>query len=298
MRGSRFLMFVLLMLIAGLAGRGPAAQPPSPEPLSLADLTERLALAQHRGSWFRDRSTYFQKIYLERYKDRDDAGEYLNRIQRRLSTAEVSADATGEVIARMVSDTDDQLRPRQVRSSSRQVFGAPAFLELIFFPLYPEKVSLYEKTDLGTVALDGRPTRVLRFSPRPGASEPLVEGVFYVHPTTGQPIRLQVARLHRFDLLDKQLDKLLEFDYVLDYRTLPNDVTVPHRARGRGFSQISRHKGFFQFRFEEWGYRASPLYPDVVPYYEALQGFVDEERPGAPPDLLVDAGGETSSSRP
>ncbi|HNR37486.1 MAG TPA: hypothetical protein PKN61_00480 [Acidobacteriota bacterium] len=255
---------------AALVAQGPAEGSPP----SLAELIDNLANAQHRGSFFRDRCVYFQRLYVERFKERTPEGVYENSIYQRLSVAEVSADKDREVIARLVSDTDGKLKPKAVSESSRNVFGAPRFLELLFFPLYPERKSLFEITDLGEAVIGDRKCRILRIYPHSDA-EPLVEGVFYVDPVTGHPVRLVVDRLHHFELLDDNLDGLVELHAQVEYRTLPNGVTVPQACRADGNSRISRYKGFFKIDFLEWGYRPNPLYPDVVPYFEKMPDFND-----------------------
>lgn len=259
-----------------------------PNTLPLGEVVTQLSMAQHRGSWFRDRSVYFQRLYVERYKDQQPDGTFEDRFYRRQSTAEVSADKEGEVIAHLVADTDSRLRPKRVSGSSRLVFGAPAFLELIFFPMYPENVKYYQVTDLGTTRIDGQEMRILRFFPKEGAQKPLVEGVFYVNPETGHPLKLSVDRLHNFDQLDKKLDKLMQFQCDVTYRTLPNGVTVPYRARGKGNSRVIRYKGYFQFTFEEWGYHPNPLYPEVDAYYAKMKDFKDEGGDATPPDLMIE----------
>jgi len=261
---------------------------PAAESLPLATLVRDLSLFQHRGGWFRDRCTYFQKISVERYKKRSDDGTFQKLFSRRQSVAEISADKKGEVISRLLSDTDGNLKPKKVKSSSRTVWGAPAFLELIFFPLYPEKVAFYLITDLGTTVMDDRSVRILRIYPKEGQSEPLVEGVFYLDPETGRPLRLQVNRLHNFVKLDKSLKNLLEFQYDLNFRTLPNGVTVPYKITGKGYSKIRRYNGYFNFIFEEWGYHPNPLYPDVDTWFEKMKDFTDDPPNGAPLDLLKD----------
>jgi hypothetical protein len=254
--------------------------------MPLGEVVNKLSLSQHRGGWFRDRSIYSQKIYVERYKDRNSEGEYERRFARRQSIAEVSADEKGEVIARLISDTNNKLEPKKVKSSSRTVWGAPAFLELIFFPMYPEKVKHYQITDLGTTRLNDQEMRILRIFPKERQKVPLLEGVFYLNPETGHPLRLQVNRLHNFQELDKKLKDLLEFEYDLTYQTLPNGVTVPSMAVGKGNSRITRHKGFFQFSFEEWGFQPNPRYPEVNEWYEKMRDFNEPERDTTPPDLM------------
>ena len=255
------------------------------DPLPLGDLVRNLSQALHRGSWFQDRSTYYQRLYIERFKNRPAEGQAQAAFYRRLSVAEVSPTEKGEVIARLVYDTDGDMKPKDVKPSSRNVFGAPGFLELVFFPLYPENVELYEILDLGASSIDGAETRMVRILPWPGGEKkPLVEGVFHVDPYTGRPIRLSVTRLHNFDALDSRLKKLLEFRCELDYRTLPNEVSIPWKCKGNGNSEVIRWNGLFNFTFYEWDFRPSalPKYAEVKPYYEKLAGFRDPAPPDTP----------------
>lgn len=273
------------LLIALAAG---VSWTPAAEALPLSDLVRNLSQSLHRGSWFRDRSDYYQRFYMERFKGRSAEAAGNVPFYRRLSVALVSPTPKGEVIARLVYDTDGNLKPKEVRPNSRNVFGAPGFLELVFFPLYPELVSCYEIMDLGASSVNGRETRMLRLLPLPGAvKKPLVEGVFHVEPDTGRPVRLSVTRLHNFEALDSKLKKLFEFKCELDFRTLPNEVSVPWRCKGSGYSEIMRWNGYFTFTFNEWEYRpcSLPQYADVKSWFEKLQGFGDP----APPDTPLPA---------
>jgi hypothetical protein len=266
------LRILVLILILGWAVQAV----PNQEFVPLAELLGQVKQAQHRGGWFRDRCIYYQRVYLERFKSRAADGSLEDSFYRRQTVAEVSAGQDGEVLARLVSDTDGDLQPKRVNGSSRNLFGAPRFLELLFFPLYPELVDMYEITDLGVSSLEGRKARILRLFPRPGHDkQPLVEGLLYLDPTTGAPVRLIIDRLHNFEALDSKLKDLLEFNITVEYRTLPNGVTVPAKAEGRGFSKITRYKGYFRFKFEEWGYHPNPLYPDVNPWFDKMPGFQD-----------------------
>ncbi len=119
----------------------------------------------------------------------------------------------------------------------------------MFFPL-PERKGLFEITDLGEAVINDRKCRILRIYPHSDA-EPLVEGVFYVDPATGHPVRLVVDRLHHFELLDDNLDGLVELHAQVEYRTLPNGITIPQVCRADGNSRISRYKGFFKIDFLE-----------------------------------------------
>lgn len=257
--------------------------PQQAENLHLDEVVANLTKDQHRAGWFRDRCFYYQKVYLERYKARPSEGGGAEPFYRRSSVAEIAADQKGEVVARLLSDTDGDMSPKKVKQGSRNVFGAPAFLELIFFPLYPENLPAYEVMDLGITQSNGRETRMIRLLPRPGFdSKPMVEGVFYVDPKTGAPVRLMVDKLVHFDKLDPKMKKMIEFHLLLDFRTLPNGVSVPFKGSGTGYSEVMRYDGHLKFSFDEWGYRPNPGYPDVVPYFEKMRGFQDPGPADAP----------------
>lgn len=307
-----------LILLAVLAGAAQAA-----ETLSLQDLVSGAAAAQHRGGWFRDRCQYFQKIYIERYRERSEDGAFQKLFYRRVSVAEVSADQTGEVVARLVSDTDGDLKPKEVKASSRNVFGAPAFLELIFFPFYPENIPFLECTDLGPMNEGGRSLRMVGFKVKPDArygakgknkfvnyprqnpSDPeqpvkLVEGVLFLDAATGAPVKLTISGLFQFEALDSHLKKLTDFQCSLEYRTLPNGVTVPHHAQGAFRSDVPRYDGYIRFTFDEWGYRPNPLYAkDVQVWFEKMKDVQDDappvETPGAPVGGLAAHGAESAT---
>ena len=256
-----------------------AVPAPAQEMQGLADVSRNLSLVQHRGGWYRDRCIYFQRVHVNRYKKKSAEGALEELFYQRQSVAEVSADHNGEVIARLVSDTDGELNPKRVTSDSQNMFGAPRFLELLLFPMYPELVENYDITDLGVSSFRGRDSRVLRIYPRPDKKDlPLVEGLFYLDPATHAPMHLTIDRLHHFEMLDSKLEGLIEFQAEVEYQTLPNGVTVPSRAEGTGNSKITRYKGYFTFHFEEWGYKPNPLYPDVRPYFEPKPA-----PPAAPP---------------
>ena len=273
MRRKVLVFFLVIILFPVLC----SGQESVPKQLPLAQVIHNLSRSLSHGSWFRDRCHYFEEIYVERYKKMDSNGGFDDLFYRRRSVAEVSANAKGVVIARLISDTDGNLRPKKVKSSSRTAFGAPAFLELIFFPLYPEKVDMYDITDLGVAKIDGISQKMLRIFPRPEyRNTPLVEGVYYVDPSTGKPIHLTINRLHHFKKLDKHLKKLLEFHCDVYYRILPNGVTVPHTAKGWGYSKITRYKGYFKFTFEEWGYSPNPLYPEVNASFAKMKNYNED----------------------
>lgn len=259
---------------------GPAA---GQELKPLGEMVDKLAHAQHRGSWFRDHCVYFQRIYLERYHNRDAGGQCHDLFYRRQSVAEVAAVKEGKdevVRARLISDTDGNLKPKKVGPTSMNLLGVPAFLELIIFPLLPddqpimlyqELIQQFEISDLGNTSLEGKSLRTLRLFPRPGPKKrPLVEGIFYADPETGAPVKLLVDRIHQLQLLDDKLKDLDELKVEVEFQTFPNGVTVPHRMKGEGFSRVNRYDGYFKFTFEEWGYRPNPLYPDVLPYFEKM----------------------------
>jgi hypothetical protein len=282
----RHFLWLILAAAAWLAApaRLAAQATPAPEIVPLGDLLGKVGQSQHRGGWFRDRCVYYQRVYMERFKNRTPDGSFEDLFYQRQTVAEVSADQSQEVIARVVSDTDGELKPKKVSGNTRSLFGIPRFLELLFFPLYPEMVGLYDVTDLGVSVQGGRAVRILRLYPKPGTDESsLVEGLIYLDPSTGSPLKLTIDRLHHFEALDSKLKGLLEFSATVTYRTLPNGVTVPAKAEGQGFSKITRYNGYFRFKFEEWGYHANPLYPDVNPWFDKMPGFQDGLPPAAEP---------------
>lgn len=294
---SRHILWMILAALAWLTSpaRLAAQATPTPEIVPLGDLLNKVGQSQHRGGWFRDRCVYYQRVYVERFKNRSADGNFEDLFYQRQTVAEVSADQDQEVIARVVSDTDGELKPKKVSGNTRSLFGVPRFLELLFFPLYPELVGKYEITDLGVSSQGGSTVRILRLYPKPGTDEqPLVEGLIYLDPATGAPLKLAIDRLHHFEALDSKLKGLLEFGGTVTYRTLSNGVTVPSKAEGRGFSKITRWNGYFRFKFEEWGYHANPLYPDVNPWFDKMPGFQD----GSPPAADAPEGADSPAPPP
>ncbi len=70
-----------------------AQEPTEGNPPSLAELIDNLANAQHRGSFFRDRCVYFQRLYVERLaRSARRKGACDESFYQRLSVAEVGAD--------------------------------------------------------------------------------------------------------------------------------------------------------------------------------------------------------------
>ena len=294
---SKHILWMILAVLAWLAApaRLEAQATAAPEIVPLGDLMNRVGQSQHRGGWFRDRCVYYQRVYMERFKNRSAEGGFEDLFYQRQTVAEVSAGQDQEVIARVVSDTDGELKPKKVSGNTRSLFGIPRFIELLFFPLYPELVGHYEITDLGVSSQGGRNVRILRLYPKPGTDEqPLVEGLIYLDPATGAPVKLTIDRLHHFEALDSKLKGLIEFSASVTYRTLPNGVTVPFKAEGQGFSKITRYNGYFRFKFEEWGYHANPLYPDVNPWFDKMPGFQD----GSPPAADTPEGTESPEPPP
>lgn len=241
--------------------------------LSLGDVVDNLARSQDKSSWFRDRCIYYQRIHIKRYKKKKD-GEFIKLFSERESVAEVFPLETGEVVARLLSDTDNHLRPKKVKGKRKLAFGAPAFLERIFFPFYPENVKYYDVVDLGTFFIEDSngkkiETRAIKIIPAVDkAPIPLVEGIFYLNKDKGIPIKLTILKMHFLKSLDKKLKKLYDFKATIFYKTYFNKFSLPNKATGTGNSRILRFKGYFKFSFEEWGYKPSPLYPIVNKYFK------------------------------
>ncbi len=244
--------------------------------LSLGDIVDRLAVSQDRSSWFRDRCVYYQKIHVKRYKKSLNNG-FFGLFAEKESVAEVYPLESGEVVARLISDTDNHMKPKKVKGKRKLIFGAPAFLERIFFPFYPENVKYYDVVDLGNVFVEdfnGKKMEVRAIKIVPGVKKapiPLVEGIFYLDPDKGYPIRLNIDRLYFLHTLDKKLKKLYDFTSDIFYKRYFSKFSLPYRAKGKGNSRIIRYKGYFEFSFEEWGYKPSPLYPEVKKYFQKVE---------------------------
>ncbi len=246
---------------------------PLSKDLSLGEVVDNLARSQDRSSWFRDRCIYYQKIHVKRYKKKVD-NTFKRLFAEKESVAEVFPLENGEVVARLISDTDNHLRPKKVKGKRKLVFGAPAFLERIFFPFYPENVKYYDVVDLGNIFIENSngkklEARAIKIIPAVEKSPiPLVEGIFYLNKENGFPIRLTILKMHFLKSLDKKLKKLYDFKGEVFYKTYFSKFSLPHKSHGSGNSRILRYKGYFQFTFEEWGYKPSPLYPEVKKYFK------------------------------
>ncbi len=215
---------------------------------------------QFQSAVVRDRCTYRQRLVIERYEKPRRPGDAPGR-QRQNRETEVIVepstrpDETGQypVLTRIVSDTDDNGRPRsRVDPKALTILSAQGFFDLIFFPLTPERVAYYE-FEPTTSPREGE--LAFRFRPRTRSrTVPLASGVIYLSEQ-GEMLTLTIDGMYNLEILDKNLKNIRSISATVDYSQFNDRFRMPTLARGEGLSDVSRFDGYFKFSFEEGNYR-------------------------------------------
>lgn len=212
---------------------------------------------QDQSLIMRDHCRYQQRVKIELFKNKKGVEGDLDKIRETTVLVEpaTSADETGkfQVISRVVEDTDDKGKPKKnVDPKARTGLASGAFLDLLFFPLLPEKIGSYDFQELQS----DRPGETLfRFQPKPGVTNiTLASGRVYLNPQTGAVLTLQIEALHNLEAFDKILKKLERIYATVDFSEFDSKYRMPTFAKGGGTSDVSRFKGIFRFTFEESKY--------------------------------------------
>src|SRR5437588_4219506 len=109
----------------------------------------------------------------------------LDKVRATTVVVEPSAtpDETGQypVVNRVVEDTDDKGKPKKdVDPKARTGLASGAFLDLLFFPLLPEKISYYDFQELQS---DRPNEKLFSFMPKSGVTTvALASGKVYINP--------------------------------------------------------------------------------------------------------------------
>ncbi|KAF0220438.1 MAG: hypothetical protein FD167_5061 [bacterium] len=210
---------------------------------------------------FRDRCSYEQRAHIELYKkEKDGSSGKLEKLRETTVKVEPSPtpDETGKLLVnnRVVADTDDKGKPKgKVDPNARTGLASGAFLDLLFFPLLPEKISNLEFEELPNTNERYKGEKLFRFGPKPGASNlTLASGKVYVNAQTGAVLTVQIEGLHNLKTFDKVLEKLERVVATIDYSEFDSKYRMPTLATGGGISDVTRFKGIFKFTFEEGKY--------------------------------------------
>lgn len=221
-----------------------------------------ICLASHNqdiSALMRDRSRYEQSVSIERYK-KSKTGRFEGKRESIRETVAIvqpslDPDETGQypVITRVIRDTDDDGRPKsKVDPNARTGLASGVFLDLIFFPLLPEKLKYYQFEEIVSRNPD---ERIFRFVPRPDELiEPLATGSVQIDSTTGAVLTVKIEGLRNLETLDKALKGLQSFSATIDYSEFDGKYRLPTLASGWGNSDISRFKGDFKFKYHESKY--------------------------------------------
>lgn len=219
----------------------------------------RAAHNQDLSAQIRDRSRYEQSITIERYK-RSKTGRFEGKRESIRETVAIvqpslDPDETGQypVFTRVVTDTDDDGRPKsKVDPNARTGLASGVFLDLVFFPLLPEKLKYYQFDEI----VSAKPEeRIFRFVPRADELiEPLAIGTIQVDARTGDVLTIKIEGLRNLATLDKALKGLQIFSATIDYSQFDGKYRMPTLASGWGDSDISRFKGEFKFKYHESKY--------------------------------------------
>lgn len=210
---------------------------------------------------FRDRCSYEQRAHVELYeKKKDGSSGKLEKLRETTVKVEPNStpDETGKLLVnnRVVADTDDKGKPKNnVDPNAKTGLASGAFLDLLFFPLLPEKISSLEFEELSNTDEKYKGEKLFRFGPKPGATTmPLASGKVYINAQTGAVLTVQIEGLHNLKTFDKLLDKLERVVATIDYSEFDSKYRMPTLARGGGVSDVTRFKGIFKFTFEEGKY--------------------------------------------
>jgi len=240
---------VMFNLFTGLGAAGVTCNAPP--------LICKAAANQDRSLYVRDHSRYQQKIRIERFKLKDNAGEKTEEIRE--TTAEVEPgtkpDKTGEypVVVRVLSDTDKNGNPKRTVDEGEKTFlSFGGVMDLAFFPLLPEKIEYY---DFKEVPAERKGEKWFRFTPKSDATQvPLASGVVELDPETGEVLTIKIDGLHNLDRIDKLAHKVHSFQATIDYSQFEGALRMPTLAAGNGVSEVPRFTGNFRFHFQEGKY--------------------------------------------
>ncbi|MEW6734845.1 MAG: hypothetical protein AB1489_26200 [Acidobacteriota bacterium] len=256
---NRSLLFGLIcMLTLALAGALPARTSAQAGGCNAPQLICLAAKNQDLSLTLRDHCRYQQRVRIELFKKKKGGEEGdLDKVRETTVVVEPSTniDETGKypVLSRVVEDTDDKGKPKKnVDPKARTGLASGAFLDLIFFPLLPEKISYYEFEE---IVSDRQGEKLYRFLPKPGStSVTLASGKVYLNPQTGAVLTLKIDSLHNLEVLDKVLKKLESVYATVDFSEFEGKYRMPTYAKGGGVSDVSKFKGIFKFNFEESKY--------------------------------------------
>ncbi|MFY9227447.1 MAG: hypothetical protein WAQ98_32545 [Blastocatellia bacterium] len=227
------------------------------------DLICKAAKNQDISLTLRDHCSYRQSVKVELFKkEKNGSPGKLDKL--RLTTVMVepstAPDETGQypVNSRVVADTDDKGKPKNnVDPKARTGLASGAFLDLLFFPLLPEKVAnmQFEEIPASQISEKHKGEVAFRFAPKPGVTTvTLASGVVYLNPQSGAVLTVQIDGLYNLKAFDKILDKLQSINATVDYSEFDTKYRMPTIASGGGVSEVTKFKGIFKFTFEEGKY--------------------------------------------
>lgn len=258
--------FLLLVGVAG-AGRPSGAAtsdcPGAPELdcRGVPELVCKASCNQHQSLTIRDRCRYQQVLHMERYDKPKDPGQQLGKRKQLRDTRVViepsaAPDETGGFLVNttVVADTDDDGNPKtRVDPKANTGLTSQAFLDLIFFPLLPEKLQFYE---FEPAQAEREGERAFKFRPKQGSrGVPLAGGTVYIDARTGEVLTMEIEGMYNLEVLNKQMKDIQSISASVDYSQYIDRYRMPTLARGNGISEVSRFKGVFKFSFEESKYQ-------------------------------------------
>lgn len=212
---------------------------------------------QDQSLTLRDHCRYQQRAKVELYKKKNGAEGELDKVRETTVLVEPSAspDETGQypVVSRVVEDTDDKGKPKKnVDPNARTGLASGAFLDLLFFPLLPEKVKYLQFEEISS---DRPNEKLFKFTPKSGATQmALASGRVYINPTSGAILTIRIEGLSNLETFDKILKKLEGVYATIDYSEFDGKYRMPTFAKGGGSSDVTKFKGIFKFSFEESKY--------------------------------------------
>lgn len=223
----------------------------------------------------RDRTRYRQELAVERFElarnstHRESATNETNprKLGERTTAVTVepslTPDATGryEVLVRIVSDTDDQGRPKNnIDPKAQPGLLVESLWDELFFPLQEEKLPF-----LKFEVLPSPDPAVAKFHFEPTV-EPrtliLASGTVTIDAATATVKAIEIESLHNLRSMNKQLAKLESISAHIEFTPFRQLWNLPSTATGQGISHLPHLDGFFRFHFKESGYEAVMKIPE------------------------------------
>ncbi|MDD5544934.1 MAG: hypothetical protein PHX83_17340 [Acidobacteriia bacterium] len=246
-----------------------SSQPSSDIP----EIIRRAAHNQDQSMAVRDHTRYRQQLTVQRFDMKTVASNSASEIPPGQKLGERSTVVTVEpsltpdekgryeVLVRVVSDTDDQGRPKaQVDPKAQPGLLVEVLWDEVFFPLQEEKLPF-----LKFESITSADPNVVQFHFEPKgktSSIILASGTVTLDRKTSTIERLHIESLQNLQSLNKLLGRIESLSADVEFKLFRGIWSLPNSASGRGVSRLPHLDGLFTFQFEESGYEPVMKIPD------------------------------------